>query len=197
MRTPTLGDGPIGDETLALDADARDIADALTGDGEAYRRLVERYQAEIGRQMHRFSRDPARRDELTHDVFVEAYLSLRTYKRSAPWIHWLRKIAVRVGYRHWTREKTEARTSRIDEASLRELPSTGSADEPAKEATEWVTAVLERLPPKDRLILSLLYVDGCSMAEAAERAGWTVIGAKLRAFRARNRLRRLLEELPP
>jgi len=42
------------------------------------------------------------------------------------------------------------------------------------------------------LVLTLLYVDGCTMAEAADLAGWTLIGAKVRAYRARNRLKKLI-----
>lgn len=77
--------------------DASDIAATLSGDGEAYRRLVLRYQEIISQQMCRFSRDASVREELVHDVFVEAYMSLRSYRGKAPWLHWLRKVAVRVG----------------------------------------------------------------------------------------------------
>ncbi len=70
--------------------DQRDIAAALNGDSESYRRLVLRYQPEIAQQMLRFSRNAGVREELVHDVFVEAYLSLPGYKGKSPWLHWLR-----------------------------------------------------------------------------------------------------------
>ena len=56
--------------------DASDIAATLSGDGEAYRRLVLRYQGIISQQMSRFSRDASVREELVHDIFVEAYKPL-------------------------------------------------------------------------------------------------------------------------
>ncbi len=185
---------PIGAST-SLDADdCRDIAATLLGDGEAYRRLVERYQHDIARQMSRFSREFAVRDELIHDVFVEAYLSLRNYKSSAPWLHWLRKIAVRVGYRYWTSRKAGDREITLSDEDWQHLRGRSPDAGEAFEAAELVYALLAQLSPSDRLILTLVYLDGCTMAEAAHRAGWTVVGAKLRAFRARNRLAKLIEE---
>lgn len=174
--------------------DGRDIGDALTGDGEAYRRLVERYQAEIARQMRRFSRDPMVQSELTQEVFVDAYLSLRSYRGTAPWLHWLRKIAVRVGYRYWANRQSQRCEITLSEDDWRLLR--GNLPEPAEasDAAELVFALLAQMAPSDRLILTLLYLDGCSMAEVADRTGWSIVGAKVRAFRARNRLRTLLED---
>lgn len=60
-------------------------------------------------------------------------------------------------------------------------------------AAELVQELLAMLSPPDRLVLTLIYLDGCTMAEAAERAGWTTIGTKVRASRARQKLRDLLE----
>ncbi len=143
--------------------------------------------------MRRFCRDPAVRVDLTHDVFVEAYLSLRSYRGTAPWIHWLRKIAVRVGYRYWTNRQGRACEVLLSEDDWRRLDGTLPEPTQATAAADLVYAVLAQLAPSDRLILTLLYLDDCTMAEAAERAGWTVVGTKVRAFRARNRLRKLIE----
>ncbi len=177
--------------------EAHDIAAAVSGDGEAYRRLVQRYQQEIAHQMYRFSRDSVVRHELTHDVFVEGYLSLRSYSGSAPWIHWLRKIAVRVGYRHWRNRNGRDREVTLSDDDWQRFQGSLPIPGEASEAAELVYALLAQLSPSDRLILTLLYLDGCTMAEAAERADWTVVGAKVRAFRARNRLRKLIDGSAP
>lgn len=178
----------------SCDVDADEIAAALGGDGDAYRRLMQRYQPAIVLQMRRFSRDPAIIEELVHDVFVEAYYSLRTYRGSSPWLHWLRRVAVRVGYRFWQRKRT-TQTAEVflsDEDWQRlhgKLPCPANSTE----AAEMVDSLLAQLRPNDRLILTLLYLDACTIAEAASRAGWTVVGTRVRAFRARNRLRKLIE----
>ena len=172
--------------------DASDIAATLSGDGEAYRRLVLRYQEIISQQMCRFSRDASVREELVHDVFVEAYMSLRSYRGSAPWLHWLRKVAIRVGYRYWSSRKSFAKEITLPENAWEHLRGTIPNPVESIAATEIVYALLALLTPPDRLVLTLLYVDGCTMAEAADLAGWTFIGAKVRAFRARNRLKKLI-----
>lgn len=174
--------------------DVCDVAATRAGDSEAYARLVRRYQPEMVVQMRRFSRNQQVCEELVHDVFVEAYLSLHSYRGSAPWLHWLRKVAVRVGYRFWTRRAVNRNVVQISDEDWQRLRGDVSAPGSALEAADLVAALLDRLPPADRLILMLLYLDECSLAEAATRAGWTITRAKLRAFRARNKLKALIEQ---
>ena len=57
-----------------------DVKAAAGGDGEAYRRIIDRYQDTIARRMVRFTRDPRMIEELVHDVFVEAYFGLGGYR---------------------------------------------------------------------------------------------------------------------
>ncbi|MEM7317206.1 MAG: sigma factor [Planctomycetota bacterium] len=77
---------------------------ALNGDGDAFSRIVELHQDSIAAQMRRFSRDKTVIEELVHDVFVEAFVSLKSYQASSPLLHWLRKVAVTVGYRYWKKQ---------------------------------------------------------------------------------------------
>lgn len=177
-------------ETVS-EADTADIAAAKRGDSEAYRRLIQRHQAAMAVQMRRFSRDPQTCEELVHEVFVAAYLALGSFRGDAPWLHWLRKVAVRVGYRFW--KKRRQQDIHLTSEDWQRLQGTSRPLTEDYEAAELVSRLLNQLAPADRLILTLLYLDGCSMSEAAARAGWTVMGAKLRAFRARNRLRTIIQ----
>lgn len=188
-------EGPPGGAVGAPEAEAADVAAARRGDGDAYRRLVRQHQGAIAEQMRRFSRDPGVLEELVQDVFVEAYRGLGGYRGSGAWLHWLRKIAVRVGYRYWKRNRGRPEVTLRDEDWQRlrgELP----APDEAADAAELVHGLLALLGPSDRLILTLLHLEGCSMAEAAARAGWSHVGAKVRAFRARLRLKKLIERGP-
>jgi len=97
------------------------IKEAQSGNGSAFSKLVELYQQPIGNQMRRFTRDHRACEELTHDVFVEAYMGLRSFRFNAPFLHWLRRIAVRVGYRHWRTEKRDARIGSIEESQSHEF----------------------------------------------------------------------------
>ena len=179
-------------ETVS-EMDRRDIAASLNGDGEAYARLVQQYQDQVAAQMWRFTRDPAVLEELVQDVFVEAYLSLKGFRGRAPFLHWLRRVATRVGYRYW---KSQVR-KRDREEVLRET-SLNLATVPEGlapfEAAEALYGLLARLPPSDRLVLTLFYFAECDTNEIASRTGWNRTLVKVRLHRARKKLKALLNE---
>ena len=95
--------------------DIEDVRASRQGDPDAYKRLIERHQQRIGKIMWRFSRDPLVHEELVQDVFVNAYLSIGTYREKAPFEHWLIRIATRAGYRYW---KQKARQKKFERFSL-------------------------------------------------------------------------------
>jgi len=172
-----------------------DIRATLGGDGQAYAHIVRRYQDQITTQMWRLSRRRDDCEQLVHDVFVEAFLSLKHFQGRAPFLHWLRKIATRVGYRYWKQQARARRQATVPlEDWHKSSPADGSVD--AAEAASQVHALLAQLPPRDRLVLTLIYLDGCSVAEAAEQAGWSQTMTKVQAHRARKKLKKLLEQAP-
>mgnify|MGYP000988681272 CR=1 FL=1 len=172
--------------------DRADIRASLEGDESAYTRLVERYESQVFAQMWRFARDRVILDELVQDVFVEVFLNLRRFRGEAPFLHWLRRIATRTGYRHWRKEYRLRKQ--------KELLTAGSVfvkREPVQapaEAGEALFRMLEALTPKDRLALTLYYFEGCDTYEIADRTGWSVTLVRVRMHRACRRLRGLLTE---
>ena len=175
------------------EVDWSDIAKTLGGDGQAYARIVTRYQDQITAQMWRLSRQRADCEQLVHEVFVEAYLSLRAYKGRAPFLHWLRRIATRVGYRYW---KQQARARRQSGVPIQDWHRSVEPvnNDTAEEAAKVVHSLLEELPPRDRLVLTLIYLEGCSVAQAAELSGWSQTMVKVQAHRARKKLKKLLDD---
>lgn len=175
-----------------LPADRADIAASLNGDQDGYARLVSRYEGVIAAQMWRFTRDLGTHEELVQEVFVEAYTSLSGFRGHAPFEHWIRRIATRVGYRHWRKESRERdRRAAIEE--WRRTAVLPAGDRSPSQAAECLFRLLETLPPKDRLVLTLFYFEGWDMAEIAERMGWSRTLVKVRAHRARRKLRSMLE----
>ena len=62
-------------------------------------------------------------------------------------------------------------------------------------ARDLAAKLLDRLEPDDRLVLTLLEAEECSTAEIAQLTGWSIAKVKVRAHRARKRLRRVLQKL--
>jgi RNA polymerase sigma-70 factor (ECF subfamily) len=169
-----------------------DVAASLRGEGAAYARIIERFQSTIAGRMNRFTRDRNAIEELTHDVFVEAYFSLPGYEGDAPLEHWLQKIATRIGYGYWKR-KGKNKAALYDEAVHDR--SSGEATGNAVDDQEEVAQVLEQLPPRDRLVLTLLYLESRSVAEAADVAGWSQTMVKVQAYRARQKFEKLYRKM--
>ncbi len=180
-------------QALPADVDAPDVRLAQDGDGSAFERLVRRHQETIAAQMWRFTREPRLHEELVQNVFVEAWRSLRGFRGNAPFIHWLRKIAVRTGYAFWRDRDSRRDEVTLDDGIAETLAAPQAAE--ARHAAEAVHAVLGKLPPRDRLVLTLLHLEGRSVAESAQTLGWSQVMVKVQAWRARAKLKKLLERL--
>lgn len=183
------------DREKAESAELEDIRRSRQGDSDAYRRLIERHQEHISRIMWRFSRDRLVHEELVQDVFVEAYMSLRSYRARAPFEHWLSRIATRVGYRYW---KQLARRQEKESFTLEEwdqMPDESSERMDPSVAASLVHRLLAQLRPRDRLVLTLRYLEGCNVAETAQRTGWTKSMVKVQSRRAIKRLEKLVGQV--
>lgn len=179
-------------EPLDSEAELADIASARAGDAGAYARLVGRYQGVVTKQMWRFTRDRVELEILVQEVFVAAWMGLPKYRAQAPFLHWLRRVATYTGYDYWKRQERD-RTRRAALEGERSLAEPPSADMEPPEAAGYLYDLLAQLPAKERLVLTLMYFDECSTQEIAERIGWSRSLVKVRAFRARKKLRAQLE----
>jgi RNA polymerase sigma-70 factor (ECF subfamily) len=189
MAVDSPADGLAAGDRSA-DLDWRECQHCLAGDGEACRRLFKRHEPRIANQMWRFSRDRAVHVELVQEVFVQAYLSLHRYRPAAvPLEHWLARIATRIGYRFW---KQQARLQKNEPLTL-DIPAPQSGLGDAAEAAETLHKLLVLLPAADRLVLTLMYFDDCNINQIAARTGWNRAMVKMRLFRARNRLRKIIK----
>jgi len=176
---------------LRIAAELADIRRSQNGDGEAYRRLIEAHQEYVGRLLWRFSRDKAVHEELVQDVFVEAYFSLHSFKGKAPFAHWLARIATRVGYRYW--KKADTHTGELTFEEWDQIAAADCRHGNVGEAGEMLYRLLGQLPPRDRLVLTLRYLDDCDVAKTAQRTGWTKTMVKVQTLRAKMKLKKLFD----
>jgi RNA polymerase sigma-70 factor, ECF subfamily len=64
-----------------------------------------------------------------------------------------------------------------------------------RDATNLLQRALAQLSPENRMVVDLVHLEGHSVREAAELLGWTVVNVKVRAHRARQQLRKILDTL--
>lgn len=171
------------------------------GDGEAFDELFQRHRGQVTRIAARFFRGPEVLEEITQEVFVKAYFAMSSYRGETPLAHWLSRIAVNACYDQLRRkrQRPEVRISELAEDTgeffdrlLAPEGREGGEFWRREESRLTAEKLLSWLSPAERLVLTLMELDGLSVAEVAEVTGWSRTNVKVRAFRARGRLRRIL-----
>lgn len=181
MSEPHAADAAESDETL--------VAAAQAGDQQAFARLVERHESMLAGLLYRFAGRPADVEDLVQETFLRVYRQLPKWRPEAPFVHWLRRVAVNVGRDHCRARSRRPTGVPLEEANLAE--ATGETGATAAAAGE-VRAVLAQLPPDDCTLLTLHFLEDMTFPEIAGHFGWSVIATRVRAFRARQKLQKLL-----
>jgi len=177
------------------------VAQVLGGEVDAFARLFHKYQGYVAAIVQRHL-PPDRVAETVQDVFVRAYQSLGGWRRAESFRQWLATIAVRTCYDFWRRQyrRRETAESHLG-AGHRQWLESVLADQARRdwdalgrraEAQAVLNWGLSRLGPEDRMVLELVHLEGHSIREAARLLGWSAVNVKVRAHRARQKLKKLL-----
>jgi RNA polymerase sigma-70 factor (ECF subfamily) len=141
-------------------------------------------------------------DDLTQTVFMKVFANLDQYAGKAPLEHWVSRIAVNTCIKALRAERVrpEVRWADLseDETHLLDILATTNEDlHPDRNAAsrELAEKLLGQLKPKDRLVINLMTLEGRSIEEVRQITGWNPTVIKVRAFRARARLRKLFKKL--
>ncbi len=174
------------------------------GDPEAARELVERLYPLVIRIVRGHLPVRMSEEDVAQEVFLKLFGRLDRYqpRPGVPFEHWVARLSVRTcrDILRAERRRPELRWSDLptEQGDWLEflLSETAAAPEaPDVAATELVDRLLGQLNPADRLVIRLLDLEQKSVREVSDLTGWSRAGVKVRAFRARRRLRKLAEEL--
>lgn len=141
-------------------------------------------------------------EDLAQIVFIKVFQKIEQYQGDAPFPHWVSRIAVNTCLNEIRAEKSrpELRWADLSEEQAGALDRLMHNDEESsmeeQSATrELARRLLETLEPRDRMILTCMDLEGRSVAETAELTGSSPGVVKIRAFRARRKLRKELQKL--
>ena len=182
-------------------ADA-DLIDAVrNGDPGSFEPLVQKYSPRLFAMARRYARRQDEVEDVVQEIWLKAYKRLGTFRGAAPFEHWLMRLAVRTCY-DFLRKHRRNRESSFSELTDAEgewlerfLAAPGEAPEDADAARQLVARVLEELSPDARLIITLLEIEDRSVKEISSLTGWSPTLVKVRAFRARAKMKRILAGL--
>ena len=183
--------------SAANDPDAELAGRARKGDRAAMALLVERHNAAVSRLLWRFVKTRTDLEDLVQDTFLRMVRGLPNWRGQQPFLHWLLRIASNTGRDYFRRQAVRRRWTVEKTAVPGELPESEAIDpggDPAtRSAASEVKTLLGQLPPDERSLLTLHHLEGWSLADIAAQYGWTITATKLRAWRARRRLRALFK----
>ena len=135
-------------------------------------------------------------------IFIKMFQNLDKFSGQVPIDHWVARIAVNTCLNQIASEKVRPEIRQADlseeEAAVVEQLATSSDDlDPNNRfaARELVEHLLERLKPAERLVIDLLYLKGNSVDQVRQLTGWSAALVKVRAFRARQKMKRQFEKL--
>jgi RNA polymerase sigma-70 factor, ECF subfamily len=184
--------------------DSEIISRVLDGNANAFETLIHRYSRRVvGIVGKHIPRD--RVDEVAQDAFVEGFRSLSSFSQTGPFGHWMAKITVRCCYDFWRKRyrKKEVLVSDLspeaqdwmDNLLAVQSHETFMREAAAEEAIEVLKHALSRLSAKDRMVVTLVHLEGLPVKEASVLLDWSMTAVKVRAHRSRKKLRRIILEL--
>jgi RNA polymerase sigma factor (sigma-70 family) len=144
---------------------------------------------------------PRRDDEndLIQEVLMKTFSRLHQYKGSAPLTHWVSRLALTTCLDRLRAQKVrpEVRWADLSPAEA-EVFDTAWLEGRTKdaggaiEARDLVERILSVLPPEDRSLILMVDLEGHSLEEISSLTGWGVSKIKMRLFRVRAHLRKLI-----
>jgi RNA polymerase sigma-70 factor (ECF subfamily) len=141
-------------------------------------------------------------EDLVQMVFMKIFANLEQYSGKVPLEHWVSRVAVNTCIKVLRAEKVrpEVRWADLgeDEAYVMDLLASTEVEanpDQSLASRELVEKLLALLKPEDRLVLNLLTMEGRSIEEVKQITGWNESVIKVRAFRARNKLKKHFKQL--
>jgi len=178
---------------------------ARAGDESAFAEMVRRYSPRVFRVAARFFRRREQVEEVAQEVFLKAFTQLEAFEGRGSLEGWLARIAANtcLNMLRSARRRPELTASDLteDEAAWLDDKLAGVAGERHRSAERAVVAadltdrVFETMSPEDRMVLMLIDGEDASVKDVAELTGWSESNVKVRAFRARRRMREAVERL--
>ena len=176
----------------AVPTDEMLVRETLAGDEQSFAVLVERHKGRVLGTCSRFARDAQQLDDLGQEVFLRAWRKMRGFRGDAPFEHWLARITVTTCYDFLRREKRHRDQVSMDEMVVEIRDTTVETEAAARRARELLAWAMRQLSAEDQLILTLLEIEERSVREISLATGWSESNVKVRAFRARGRLKEIL-----
>ena len=174
----------------------------LAGEEIAFEQIFERYKRFVAAIVSRYFQCPGQIDEIIQTSFVKVYFELKNFRgnHDFSFASWLARITTNVclDILRSQKRKPENLFCELSENEieflLAELQKNEKNEEKSLVERDLAEKLLSCLTAEDRAILQMLDAEEMSVREVAEVTGWSNSKIKVRAYRARNTLRKILRK---
>ncbi len=185
------------------DSDASALVEAaLRHDDEAARELVRRLYPLVTKIVRGHRPRRTSEDDLCQMIFIKVFQKLNQFSARVPIEHWVSRIAVNTCLNQIASEKVRpelrhADLSEEEQTVVQNLAASTEELAPDRQfaSRQLVEHLLDLLKPAERLVIDLLYLQQRSMAEIRQLTGWSRSLIKVRAFRARQKMKDQLAKI--
>lgn len=178
---------------MSDESDGQLVGRVLAGDTQVYARLVDRYQDRLGRYALRMLGEPADAEDALQDTFVRAYRSLGRCDPPSGFGPWVYGILVNRCRTHAARRARRQQTVVLNEVAM--ATASVPSHETRSALRETIAWALERLPADQREAFLLRHVEDLDYDTMEQVTGVRASALRMRVFRARDELRKLLGEM--
>jgi len=174
------------------------------GDEAAAHELLQQFRPFVLRLVRSHLPRRVSEEDLAQMIFIKVFQNLDKYSGNVPLAHWVSRIAVNTCLNELRAEKRrpewrlsdfDENTSAAIEQGARTEADLGSPAD-ARLAKDVLYQLLAQLAPEDRLLITLLHLDERSVQEIHQLTGWSRSAIKVRAFRARAKMKKMLSNNP-
>jgi RNA polymerase sigma-70 factor (ECF subfamily) len=173
------------------------------GDSLAFEELVRKYQQTVFNLAYHYLGSRNEIEDVAQKIFTKIYFSLPKFDSRRPFFPWLYRIAINQCYdelRRIRRQKTYtfSELSLEETSSIEKLISQNEVPQPSDESRQEMQALMQKmlnqLPNQQRLAIVLRDFEVVPYSQIAEILKCTEQAARLKVFRARARLKILIEK---
>lgn len=177
----------------------------LSGDKKSFEQLVRRHSHRVFHIIHRFFNDKYLIEDISQEVFIKAYTSLKTYGQKSPFENWLAKISIHACYRQLQVQRKQRKYMQrnllpedcvvLDNFCLTSSHSHNINPEKRALLKELTEKILLQLSPKEKVVLILTEVEGMTTQELSQLMDLSLVNIKVIKYRAKRHALKVLKTL--
>jgi len=166
------------------------IEKVLNGDTSAFTTLVNKHKDMVFTIARKIARSREDAEEIAQDAFIKAFQSLDKFKQKSKFSTWLFRITYNTAVSRVRKKNIEV--SVIDDEVIENYPGeqiyefVEAMDDQHQQ--QFIDAALERLSPEDNVVITLFYLEECSIGEISKITALSKSNVKVKLHRIRKRL---------